>query len=56
MRNGSRVLNCAGCQKHIRVGMGVAWVLCAECARNLASVWDRLKPKKVRRKHDAGRT
>jgi hypothetical protein len=49
VKKGSRVLRCAGdgCTKEIRVGMGVAWILCAACQNRLASVWTKLAKKKA---------
>ncbi len=56
MKNGSRVLRCCGegCTTTIRVGMGVAAVLCSRCSqRNIADRIDRaMKAKKKEAKEE----
>ena len=49
MKNGARVLQCAGgCEKKIRVGMGIVWVICGDCTHRLGSVWHRIEAKQKR--------
>ncbi len=47
VKRGSRVMLCAGqCGKQIRVGMGVAYIICGPCSKNMNSVWAKMEAKR----------